>query len=350
VKTNQRDYDALHKMLMILEDKDPTLRLSARSWLQDSKSDFSLIIDPLLKEFMSNNKMFRSFTGQLFYVEKYNANYVKENFTKLRNIILTTQEDFVKYICLNNYSDYIKDEFGKVVRTIDGVETGEEGSHRPAEVHQDFSERYIVGIVYLTLQFIMGQYVECMDEELYQETQIVNASACEFMELVIRSISHFNDLCTDIIHLIIDRLVQTLRVAIESNNDAQQVILLNLLKVILFEHEKQFISPHSQETDRYRDRQRATAFFEDKSFFKCFTDGLRSQSAFVRYHFIQFVQKLVPLMQKVIDRTKLVEHVESLINCFCELLELADVSAYESNQRAGRTLIGAHDLEDDDFN
>ena len=28
-----RDYDALHKMLMILEDKDPTLRLSARSWL-----------------------------------------------------------------------------------------------------------------------------------------------------------------------------------------------------------------------------------------------------------------------------------------------------------------------------
>ena len=53
--SGRRDYDALHKMLMILEDKDPTLRLSARSWLQDSKSNYSRIIDPLLKEFMSNN-------------------------------------------------------------------------------------------------------------------------------------------------------------------------------------------------------------------------------------------------------------------------------------------------------
>ena len=77
-------------MLMILEDKDPTLRLAARSWLQDSKSDYSRIIDPLLKEFMSNSQMFRSISGQLFYEENYNAEYVKENFTKLRNIILTT--------------------------------------------------------------------------------------------------------------------------------------------------------------------------------------------------------------------------------------------------------------------
>ena len=77
-------------MLLILEDKDPTLRLSARSWLQDSKSDYARIIDPLLKEFMANNQMFRSYSGQLFYEDKYNADFIKENFTKLRNIILTT--------------------------------------------------------------------------------------------------------------------------------------------------------------------------------------------------------------------------------------------------------------------
>lgn len=90
VSEGRRDYDALHKMLMILEDKDPTLRLSARSWLQDPKSDYSRIIDPLIREFMSNNQMFRSITGQLFYEAEFNAEYVKENFTKLRNIILTT--------------------------------------------------------------------------------------------------------------------------------------------------------------------------------------------------------------------------------------------------------------------
>ena len=75
---------------MILEDKDPSLRLATRSWLQESSSDFSRILDPILKELMCNNKMFRSFTGQLFYEQEYNANYVKDNFTKLRNIILMT--------------------------------------------------------------------------------------------------------------------------------------------------------------------------------------------------------------------------------------------------------------------
>lgn len=197
-------------MLMILEDKDPTLRLSTRSWLQDSKSDFSRIIDPILKEFMSNNKMFKSFTGQLFFEREYNADFVKENFTKLRNIILTTQEDFVKYICLTNYSSFIDNDFNEVTSTIG----------KKVEMNSQFESRYIYGIVQLTLQFIMGQYVQVLSEELYQETQVVNASACEFMELLIRSISQYSELCTEMIHLVIDRLVKTLRVAIDNQNDA----------------------------------------------------------------------------------------------------------------------------------
>lgn len=128
-KNGVRDYNALHKMLMILEDKDPTLRLSARSWLQDSKSNYSRIIDPLLKEFMSNNQMFRSFSGQLFYEDKYNTEYVKENFQKLRNIILTTQEEFIKYVVLEEYTDYIRDDVqnvytlvtGKTIEEMDGT-------------------------------------------------------------------------------------------------------------------------------------------------------------------------------------------------------------------------------------
>ena len=114
-ETNRRrDYDALHKMLEILEDKDPTLRLAARSWLQESRSDYCRIIDPLLKEFMSNSRMHRSVSGQLFHKKEYNAEYVKENFAKLKNIILTTQEEFVEYILLTDISDYIEEDFNKI--------------------------------------------------------------------------------------------------------------------------------------------------------------------------------------------------------------------------------------------
>lgn len=35
-----KKYLALHKMLLILEDNDPTLRLSCKSWLSESKQSY----------------------------------------------------------------------------------------------------------------------------------------------------------------------------------------------------------------------------------------------------------------------------------------------------------------------
>ena len=57
------------------------------------------------------------------------------------------------------------------------------------------ANKYIQVIVYTTLQFIMGQAVESMmNKELYQETRTVNASACEFMEQILRAINQYKDL------------------------------------------------------------------------------------------------------------------------------------------------------------
>ena len=109
----ERSYVALHNMLLILEDDDPSLRLACRSWLQESKTDYLRILDPLLKEFMDNNRMYKSFSGQLFFVNNYNSSIVIENFTKLRNIILTTQEEFVQYCVTQKHSSYISNQFKK---------------------------------------------------------------------------------------------------------------------------------------------------------------------------------------------------------------------------------------------
>lgn len=50
--TDLRRYVALHNMLHILEDNDPTLRLSCKSWLSESKNFYRRILDPLLEEFL----------------------------------------------------------------------------------------------------------------------------------------------------------------------------------------------------------------------------------------------------------------------------------------------------------
>lgn len=47
---------------------------------------------------MENNKVFKSFSGQIFFLENYEPKVVIENFGKLRNIILNTQSEFIEYI------------------------------------------------------------------------------------------------------------------------------------------------------------------------------------------------------------------------------------------------------------
>ena len=43
-------------MINFLEDPDPTLRLSCRSWLSQSSRKYNRIIDPLIEEFIENSK------------------------------------------------------------------------------------------------------------------------------------------------------------------------------------------------------------------------------------------------------------------------------------------------------
>jgi hypothetical protein len=60
----------------------------------------------------------------------------------------------------------------------------------------------------------------------------VNASACEFMELLLKSVQEYRALSTELSHLLIEPLVETLKQAIINNNSALQVHLVHLLKVL----------------------------------------------------------------------------------------------------------------------
>jgi hypothetical protein len=139
-----------------------------------------------------------------------------------------------------------------------------------------------------------------MDKELYQETRTVNASACEFMELILRSINQYKELVQEITHLIIKPVVKTLRCAIDNSNNAQQVHLLNLLRVILFE-----CNFHNQNLTKKGDAasiafvQNAKDIIEKPLFLQCIVDGMKNEVNFVRYHYIQFAQKIVPYMKQI---------------------------------------------------
>jgi len=151
----ERSYVALHNMLVILEDQDPTMRLSCRSWLSESKNSYHRILDPLLTELMDKKIMFVSFTGQLFFLDNYETKIVIENFGKLRNIILNTQDEFIRYIVTTQTSQDIEKQFNADFAPL------KKGIKIKLK-HSD--KKYIQTIIFITLQFIMGQAVESLNE------------------------------------------------------------------------------------------------------------------------------------------------------------------------------------------
>ena len=83
-------------MINFLEDPNPTLRLSCRSWLSQS-NNFKRILDPLIEEFVKYSN--HSITDDTVRIEgNFETQYVIENFGKLRNIILNAQDDIVDYM------------------------------------------------------------------------------------------------------------------------------------------------------------------------------------------------------------------------------------------------------------
>jgi len=136
-------------MLHILEDNDPTLRLSCKSWLSESSSAFRRILDPLLEEFLDNSKIYVTFTGSVFFLENYETKIVIHNFSKLRNIILNTHEEIIQYMLKEKASEFIDKHFDIVFNYIRPRKTAA-GAVIPIK------KNYLHLIVYITLEFIMG--------------------------------------------------------------------------------------------------------------------------------------------------------------------------------------------------
>jgi len=111
------------------------------------------------------------------------------------------------------------------------------------------NKKYLDLLVEITLQFIRAEYpVDDRQSSLPQirsskntkenqaaETLTVNASACEFMELILKQVQKYSDISNKIAHLIITPLINTFHHVIVKKNFAMQVNIINLLDLILNE-------------------------------------------------------------------------------------------------------------------
>lgn len=108
-----------------LEDHDPTLRLSCRSWLQQNTYSYDRILDPIIEEFIKYSNFIFKYNEQdsdfqanepqitLEINGEFQTDYIIQNFGQLRNIILNSQDEIVHYIIAKNCSQHVQDQFTK---------------------------------------------------------------------------------------------------------------------------------------------------------------------------------------------------------------------------------------------
>ena len=100
---------------------------------------------------------------------------------------------------------------------------------------------YLDILVEITLQFIRAEHPNeeiktgLKKEKQLADTLTVNASACEFMELILKQVQKYGVKSNKIAHTIIGPLINTFYHVIEKKNYAMQVNIINLLDLILNE-------------------------------------------------------------------------------------------------------------------
>lgn len=400
-----KKYLALHNMINFLEDPDPTLRLSCRSWLSQNRQ-FNRILDPIIEEFIkySNFKIVQNMT---VIDGDFDTQYVIENFGKLRNIILNSQDDIIEYIlvktCQGHIINYYSQKYNKqhgydpaaakggppmepstsalqppadatAMRTSNvaaspaapqGATAASMGPGQidsrsmpsnPMLMQQQL--RYLDILIEVTLQYIRAehsaekksQYASAanaiQNENQFAETLTVNASACEFMELLLKQFVKYSSDSMKIAHVIIKPLIETFYHVIENKNYAMQVNIINLLDLIM--NECNFLgtvldnqSDRNQQTDA---RQKCIAIFKDSKLIDAIILGLQCDVSFVRQKFIKFVEMYVPYLRKFTRENENFKqifqiHIELLMDCHCKLLKRVDVSFFSMSKKGQNSNI-----------
>ena len=150
------------------------------------------------------------------------------------------------------------------------------------------------------------------------------------MELILTNIKTYKELAHEISHVIVNPIVKTLGLAIKAKNSAQQVHLLNLLQVILFECHFYSIQ---QARLQVQTAQNARELFTNQYFLKCICQGMKNSESFVRNAFIQFAIKVIPFMRDIVEAPVMASNAEVLLETFHKLLRRCDVSQYQGKSR-----------------
>ena len=305
-------------MLDFLDNDNPLLRHSSKSWLLDSVFFLFRIIDPIFEILMQMNsnpmvsdqhhlKLYVTETKQYFFTDVYDTDIVQDSFRKLKSILITSNELFIQYIIRINISDRLKNHTqffeSNDLKTTDSC-------------------TYLDLLVVLCLRYIQGHAIESLSPKFQIQNASVNASASEFMELLVSRVEN-KELSAKMTHFIMEPLLFVLHHSINNADYVLQVQILNLFKVILFQS-----SFCQYEEMRYK----CVALLSSKRFIPNLLKGLNVDQPYVRVQFINFISLCIGVLTENLPQKEVLTNlVISILRAYFEIILNKHLEISENN-------------------
>jgi len=305
----------LLEMLEFLDHDNPLLRHSSKSWLLDAIPYLYRIIDPIFEILMQTRKdkeghhlrLYATDTKQYFFTEVYDTDIVQDSFRKLRGILITSNELFVRYIISIKVSERLR-------------------KHHLFFAENDLSVQepctYLDLLVTLCLRYIQGHAIEALSPKFQNQNASVNASASEFMELLITHIEN-KELSAQITHFIMEPTLIVLHHAINNNDYVLQVQLLNLMKVVLYQS-----SFCNYEPTRYK----CVALLSSPKFVPNLLRGLHVDQQYVRVQFINFISMCMSVLTENLHQPDVLkDNVILILRAYFDIILSKNLQVAENN-------------------
>lgn len=161
-------------------------------------------------------------------------------------------------------------------------------------------------IVLVCLRYIGGQALESLSFKFHVENASVNASACEFLELLI---THIEDrqLSTMICNFVMKRLLNILKTSISNKDYVMQVQLLNMFKTIFFH------SAFTQKNNLADIKYFLGSVLECELFIPSIVMGLYTPIAYMRNTFVNFISSVIILISDYVNHPRLSNIMKSIL-------------------------------------
>ena len=281
------------KMLGFVDNENPLLRYSAKTWLQLSLSQFHNILDLIFVQLLTNTTWY--YRPDVTYQEEYSTTDITLCIKHLKNMLINLGDSFCQYIM----DVKIKQNIHALIPKL--------GERKIVNASGGVSYEDVLAVICL-------RYIEADVKEetstFYMRNLSVKATACEFLEMLL-SKQPKKEAIAQISFYLLDPLSSVLKRSVDKDESSILIQILGVLKVILF-NSNFHLDKNFQE--------KYFTFLQKKQFLDTLIQGLSSKHLYIVLEFKDFICNLISIASENMRHPQLTDIVSKILHGYYSLI------------------------------